>query len=114
MYQLTYKDHITGELHTMTKLKGFFIQSQKGREIVHDNVFKGFVEGYLRGEKMEAKLGQWQIKTTKSRRLKSTITQKVLKNSIFNKRVAFIGQEHSSTTTLPYGFTEKMYNDIFT
>jgi hypothetical protein len=107
IYQITYQKD--GTFHTITKLKGFYISSQRAKQVVHETIFQTFVENFLQGKHMEAKLGQWQIKTTKNRQLKSIILQKVLKNSLYNKRVAFTGQIHS-LDTLPYGYNSAMYS----
>jgi hypothetical protein len=109
MYQLTFMNLKTKKIETLSKLKGFYLHSLKAKEIVHDKIFKEFILAYLREENVEAKLGQWLIKTTKTRELRNIIIQKVLRNSMFNKRVAFCGQINS-LTTLPYGYDEAMYN----
>jgi hypothetical protein len=111
IYQIMFRSDKDLSYQTITKLKGFYISSQRAKEVIHDTIFKTFVENYLKGVEMEAKLGQWQIKTTKNRKLKSIIMQKVLKNSLYNKRVAFTGKV-SSMATLPYGFTNDMYQEF--
>ena len=111
IYQLTYKCLKTQEVRTISKVKGFYLRSEKGREVVHDKLFKHFVDQYLKDVNLETRLGQWQIKTTKEREMYSVITQKVLKNSIFSKRVSFRG-EISSLQTLPYGYSEEMFNKL--
>jgi hypothetical protein len=111
IYQLTYEDLLTKQCKTVTKVKGFFISSQKGKAVLHDTIFKEFVEQYLKGEDSEAKLGQWSIKTNPQRHLKNVIQQKVLRNSIFSKRVSFKG-DVNSLYTLPYGYTKDMYEEI--
>ena len=113
IYQITYRDKITKKVSTDTKVKGFFLKSAKGREIVHDRLFSKFVSDYLKGVQSEAKIGQFQIKTTKLRQLKSVISQKVLKNSLFNKRVSFVGLEEANLFTLPFGYTESMHQKLF-
>jgi hypothetical protein len=106
-----YEDLVTKECKTLTKVKGFHISSQKGKAVLHDKIFQRFVEQYLQGEDAEAKLGQWGIKTTAQRRLKNVILQKVLRNSVFSKRVSFRGDVHS-LKTLPYGYSDEMYQNI--
>ena len=77
VYQLSFQDNKDLSFHTITKLKGFYLSSQKAKQVVHDTIFKEFVEGYLQGVDMEVKLAQWNIKATKKRHLKSIIMQKV-------------------------------------
>jgi hypothetical protein len=108
IYQITYQNNVTKEIKTDTKVKGFFLKSKKGKEIIHDKIFANYVEQYLRGEDVSAKVGQFQLKTLPKRKLKSVLSQKVLTNFGFNKRVAFRG-EINSMQTLPYGYNLTMY-----
>jgi hypothetical protein len=108
IYQITYRNIETNLVKTSTKVKGFFLQSKKGKEIIHDNIFSDYVSSFLQGEQMSSKVGQFQIKTSEKRRLKSIISQKMLTNFGFNKRVAFRGVINSRQT-LPYGYTNLMY-----
>jgi hypothetical protein len=109
IYQITYKIIATGEIKTDTKVKGFFLKSKKGKEIIHDKLFSEYVEGYLKGEDLSSKVGQFQLQTLAKRTLKSVISQKILTNYGFNKRVSFRG-DINSIQTLPYGYDEEMYS----
>jgi hypothetical protein len=111
IYQITYRNLKTGDLKTETKVKGFFLKSKKGKEIIHDQIFSTYVTNFLEGGEMSSKVGQFQLKTTEKRQLKSVISQKVLTNFGFNKRVALRG-EVNSFQTLPYGYTSAMFTEI--
>jgi hypothetical protein len=110
IYQITYRNFKTGDIKTDTKVKGFFLKSKKGKEIIHDRIFSTYVTNYICGVEMSSKVGQFQIKTTEKRQLKSLISQKMLTNFGYNKRVAFRG-EVNSVKTLPYGYTETMFKE---
>jgi hypothetical protein len=110
IYQITYMDNNTLKVKTATKVKGFYLKSKKGKEIIHDALFATYVDNYLKNIDMSSKVGQFQLKTLKKRKLKSVISQKVLTNYGFNKRVAFRGAINS-IQTLPYGFTMSMYEN---
>ena len=112
IYQLALENVATLSKETISKLKGFYVSSASGRAVVHDTLFQEFVEKYLANIDAEARLGQWQIKTTKNRQLKSIILQKVIRNSIFSKRVAFRGHSPPIYETMPYGYSEAMFLDL--
>lgn len=114
LYQLRYKDKNTKEIITETKQKGFFLKSKFAKEIVHDTLYKQFIDALLHDTFKSAIIGQFQIRTSKEYRLYSCITQKILKNDSFSKRVICSSKkEKVSFRTLPYGFTAEMFiNEI--
>ena len=113
LYELSILNLKTGLTETYTKVKGFTINNERQKSVLAQRqVFKTFVNSYLDGVDLELSLGQWNIKCSKKRTLTSVISQKLLKNSIFSKRVSFRGAQYRSKNnlTLPYGFTQDMYN----
>jgi hypothetical protein len=114
---MTYVDLVTGEYTTLTKVKGFYLRSARSKQALDDERFRHFVDAYLRGEDCEASVAQWNIRTTRDRRLHSQVMHKVLKNSMYSKRVAFRGGSSSDTyknrqNTLPFGYTAAMFDEI--
>ena len=112
IYQMTLQNMLTFSKETVSKLKGFYVSSLTGKAVVHDRLFEDFVEKYLANTDAEARLGQWQIKTSKNRQLRSVILQKIIKNSIFSKRVAFRGFHPPIYETLPYGYSAIMFFNL--
>lgn len=111
LYEYTETNDVTGATRVHSKVKGFYVNSETQKNKLADEcVFQNFVRSYLRGEDEEIVLGQWSINTTKRREMQSAILEKVLKNSIYSKRVAFrdpiLKNNHQ---TLPYGFTQEQF-----
>lgn len=110
LYQMQYKNLQTNEIVSESKQKGFFLKSTYSKEIVHDTLYKEFVEALLVGETKAAVIGQFQIRTSRKYDLFSCITQKILRNNTFSKRVICGSTKGKiSFCTLPYGFTTAMF-----
>jgi hypothetical protein len=109
-YQYTYEDLGTGKMTTITKLKGFHIKSAAAKEVVHDRLFEQLVRDYLSGKTVETIVKQWTLTTNKRRQIRSQLADKVISNSIFSKRCAFIcGKVKFPERSLPFGYTKQMY-----
>ena len=109
-YQYTYEDLSTGEMTTVTKLKGFHLKSAAAKEVVHDRLFEKLVEDYLSGKKVDTILKQWTLKTNKRRQIRSELADKTISNSIFSKRCAFPYKHiKHPERSLPFGYTEEMF-----
>ena len=114
MYQLAYyADNSKGndKVKVITKLKGFFLKSEHSKNIVHDRLFTNYIDLYLQNEHAQTTVAFWQIKTNRNRQLSPMITEKVLTNSGFSKRVAFKG-DNFSYKTLPFGYSLNMYTNV--
>lgn len=116
LYMMSYVDLATGEYTTLTKVKGFYLRSARAKQALDDERFRHFVDAFLRNEDCEASVAQWNIRTTRDRHLHSQVMEKVLKNSMYSKRVAFRGGSSDTyknrQITLPFGYTATMFHEI--
>ena len=115
LYEMVILNDATGETKTWTKVKGFTVKSERQQAtLLGQNVFQSFTDAYLEGKDVSVNVGQWNIRVDKARNLRSVICDKILRNNIFSKRVAFRGLQYrvnnKNNMSLPYGFNEAMYN----
>ena len=73
--------------------------------------FEHFVLSNIEDKYEKALLGNFNINIDRnSKKLTSCIVGKVFQNNIFNKRI--IAQFGNFVTTLPYGFSQQLYEEI--
>ena len=106
----------TGETRVWTKVKGFTVTSARQQEILSKNVFKSFVDAYLDNRDLSVSIGQWNIRCDKNRKLHSVISEKILSNCIFSKRIIFRGAQYRphNSLSLPFGYHQEMYDKWMT
>ena len=94
------------ECNIITKVRGFALRCSSALSCLDGNKFVEFVVMLLQGIRRAVAVPQFNILRTPRRDLYNTINCKILRNDVFKQRVAFA----HSPVTLPYGWTEDLYN----
>lgn len=90
LYEYVETNDITGATRVHSKVKGFYCNSETQKnKLAEEDVFRSFVQAFLNNEDKQIVVGQWGIHGNKKREMTSSIMDKILKNSIYSKRVAF-------------------------
>ena len=95
-----------GNSTILTKVRGFALRSLEALARLQGNKFVIFVQSLIRGIRQALLIPQFNILRTRKRQLYSTINHKLLRNDVYKQRIAFL----TSPFTLPYGWSQSLYN----